>query len=125
MNRQSLFIAVWLFIFWNSSCLAQNKNGFDLQDAVIPADLILPGGPAKDGIPAIDNPHFVTVGKAGFLSDESIVLRLDYQGIAKAYPINILNWHEIVNDRFNGDPVVITFCELPKHTFCLCLFHLI
>ncbi len=112
MNRQAIFITVWLLIFWNSSCLAQNKNGFDLQDTVIPADLILPGGPAKGGIPAIDNPHFVTVGKAKFLNDDSVVLGMDYRGIAKAYPINILNWHEIVNDRFNGDPVVITFCPL-------------
>jgi hypothetical protein len=73
---------------------------------------ILSGGPGKDGIPAIDNPHFVSADKAGFLKPDSLVLGMTYKGLVKAYPINILNWHEIVNDQFNGEPVVITFCPL-------------
>lgn len=70
------------------------------------------GGPTKDGIPAIDNPHFVIAEKAGFLNDESVILGINYKGLTKAYSINILNWHEIVNDKFNDTPVVITFCPL-------------
>jgi hypothetical protein len=46
------------------------------------------------------------------LQNDSPVLGIDYKGVTKAYPINILNWHEIVNDHFNQQPVVITFCPL-------------
>jgi len=108
---QGLFI-ILLLSLWTTLCAAQSKNGFNLENSLIPANQILRGGPAKDGIPAIDNPRFVTGDKTNFLDNDSPVLGLVYKGIAKAYPINILNWHEIVNDQFNDDPVVITFCPL-------------
>ncbi len=112
MNRQTILSIVWLLAFWMAGCSAQSKNGFDLQESLVPVDHILSGGPAKDGIPAIDDPHFVAADQAGFLHPDSPVLGLTYKGLTKAYPINILNWHEIVNDSFNGEPVVITFCPL-------------
>lgn len=99
-------------LLWLSGCSAQSKNGFDLEGALVPPEHILSGGPAKDGIPAIDSPRFVEAGQAGFLKADSWVLGMVYQGQAKAYPINILNWHEVVNDRFGDEPVVITFCPL-------------
>lgn len=112
MNRQAIFFVAWLLAFPITGCSAQSKNGFDLQDALVPVEHVLSGGPSKDGIPAIDSPHFVAADEAGFLNPSSIVLGLIHKGFAKAYPINILNWHEIVNDSFNGDPVAITFCPL-------------
>ena len=112
MNKQRVLTSVWLLMFCSSGCYAQYKNGFDLQEPLIPAEKVLSGGPGKDGIPAIDNPRFVMANKAGFLTVDSVVLGLKYKGRTKAYPINILNWHEIVNDQFNGEPVVITFCPL-------------
>lgn len=112
MDRQTAVYAVWLLIFWVNACGAENKNGFNLQHALIPVDLILSGGPTSDGIPAIDHPRFVEADKVRFLSNDSLVLGLDFTGMSKAYPINILNWHEVVNDRFNTEPVVITFCPL-------------
>jgi len=112
MNRQIRYSIVWLLIFWFSVGSAQTKNGFELEGVLIPANQILSGGPAKDGIPAIDKPRFVVAEKAGFLRADSPILGLVYKGIVKAYPINILNWHEIVNDQFNDQPVVITFCPL-------------
>lgn len=99
-------------LLWLSGCSAQSKNGFDLEGALVPPEHILSGGPAKDGIPAIDSPRFVEAGQASFLKADSWVLGMVYQGQAKAYPINILNWHEVVNDRFGDEPVVITFCPL-------------
>ncbi|MCL7419747.1 MAG: DUF3179 domain-containing protein [Methylobacter sp.] len=112
MKKQMILSMIWLLAFWMTGCSAQSKNGFDLEGALVPADHILSGGPAKGGIPAIDNPRFVKAGKASFLKSDDPVLGLNYKGLARAYPINILNWHEIVNDRFGAEPVVITFCPL-------------
>ncbi len=91
---------------------AAGKNGFDLSNASIPVDQILQGGPPKDGIPAIDEPKFVSAGEADFLDEDARVLGIERNGIAKAYPIAILNWHEIVNDRFADEGVVVSFCPL-------------
>lgn len=102
----------WLLFFWIGTSSAQYKNGCDLEGSLVPVNSILSGGPGKDGIPSIDSPRFVTASKASFLSADSAVLGMKYKGLTKAYPINILNWHEIVNDHFNGEPVVITFCPL-------------
>lgn len=91
---------------------AIEKNGFDLEGISLPAEEIFHGGPPRDGIPSIDKPEFVAASRAGFLKPEDRVLGLDIDGVQRAYPIRILNWHEIVNDRINGKPVVITFCPL-------------
>lgn len=95
-----------------SSLSAQVKNGFDLKQALIPADQIISGGPAKDGIPAIDQPQFVNATMADFLQPDDPVLGLQVQDIARAYPLRILNWHEVVNDKFGKEPVAITYCPL-------------
>ncbi len=61
------------------------------------------GGPPKDGIPAIDNPTFMSAEAAdAFLRPEDIVFGIDHQGVRKAYPQRILVWHEIANDHFDG-----------------------
>ncbi|HKJ68253.1 MAG TPA: DUF3179 domain-containing protein, partial [bacterium] len=80
--------------------------------SLIPADEIVSVGPPRDGIPAIDNPKFVQPGEADFLRADDRVLGIVEQGTARAYPINIMNWHEIVNDEFGDDPVVMTYCPL-------------
>ena len=87
-------------------------NGFDLAGALVPAEEILQGGPPKDGIPAIDRPLFVGAHAAMHLRPEDMVLAISRNGVAKAYPIRILNWHEVVNDRFGEEDIVITFCPL-------------
>ncbi|MDH3281051.1 MAG: DUF3179 domain-containing protein [Gammaproteobacteria bacterium] len=88
------------------------NNGFDLTDTLIPAQEIHHGGPPRDGIPAIDNPQFVTVKQAESLTDADRVLGVQQNGVTKAYPIRILNYHEIVNDMFGGDGVVVSYCPL-------------
>jgi len=87
-------------------------NGFDLSESTIPAEKILPGGPPKDGIPSIDNPVFESAAQASWLKAEDRVLGLAYNGHYRAYPLAILNWHEVVNDEVAGDPVTITYCPL-------------
>lgn len=91
---------------------ADTKNGFDVSGGAIPAGEIYRGGPPRDGIPSIDRPRFVEVRRADFVAPDEPVLAIEYNGVAKAYPVRILNWHEIVNDRFGDEPVTVTWCPL-------------
>ena len=79
---------------------------------LIPLDKIKGGGPPKDGIPSIDNPVFAGIQDSDFMSDSDIVIGLDVNGETKAYPLFILVWHEIVNDRVGDAPVSVTYCPL-------------
>ncbi len=79
----------------------------------IPLSEIISGGPPKDGIPAIDKPEFVTVAAAAeWLSPKEPVILFGHGGDVRAYPLEILIWHEITNDTVGGLPVVVTFCPL-------------
>jgi hypothetical protein len=86
-------------------------NGFDVSNATIPARAIQRGGPPKDGIPAIDRPKFIRGEQAKLAADDR-VLGVVRNGQARAYPVRILNWHEVVNDRFGDSQVVVTYCPL-------------
>ena len=88
--------------------------GFDTSRHSIPVDEIHDGGPGKDGIPAILHPKFISAEEAGltFLKKGDRILGIVQNGQAKAYPIKILNWHEIVNDRIGGASMVVTYCPL-------------
>jgi hypothetical protein len=102
-----------LLILASTSALARDEmNGFELTDSLIPIDEIFQGGPPRDGIPSIDRPTYLPARDARYLRDDELVLGLVHNGIARAYPIRILVWHEIVNAEFDGEPVVITFCPL-------------
>ncbi|MEN8129423.1 MAG: DUF3179 domain-containing protein [Pseudomonadota bacterium] len=102
---------LWL-AYAGMATAAPTKNGFDLVDALIAADEVLPGGPPRDGIPAIDRPRFVSAATADFLREENRVLGVVRNGVKKAYPISIMNWHEIVNDRFGNEAIAVTYCPL-------------
>lgn len=74
---------------------------------------LMSGGPGKDGIPAIGSPKFVAVADASkWLQSNEPVISLTIKGESRAYPLQILMWHEIVNDEIQGQPVSITFCPL-------------
>jgi len=103
---------LWMAFTFNGNIRAQSKKGFDLDQAIIPLEFIKDGGLPRDGIPSIDYPEFLSVGEATFLNDSDRILGVKYKGVQKAYPIKILNYHEIVNDYFDGQPIVITFCPL-------------
>jgi hypothetical protein len=87
-------------------------DGFDLSRHSIEPDQILSGGPPKDGIPAIMTPEFVTAPAADFLRETDRVVGVLIGGQAKAYPIKILNWHEVVNDKLGKTPIAVTYCPL-------------
>ena len=83
------------------------------EKSIVPLDQIVNGGPPPDGIPSIDNPKFISVQEASkFLEDSELVLGLNINGDIRAYPLQILVWHEIVNDEIGGVPVAVTYCPL-------------
>lgn len=84
----------------------------DFSRAAIDFSEIVSGGPPKDGIPSIDNPKFRPVGEEDKLGGTEPVISLAIDGDARAYPLRILIWHEIVNDTVGATPVAVTYCPL-------------
>jgi hypothetical protein len=92
---------------------ARQEFKTDFSRHSVPYSTILSGGPPKDGIPAIDEPRYVSVNEADeWLAPQEPVILLERGGAARAYPLQILTWHEIVNDELGGVPVMVTFCPL-------------
>jgi hypothetical protein len=110
-------------MFWLGAVLAADgRPPFSIVDAnwrtdfsrhTVPLSEIRSGGPPRDGIPPIDTPHFVPSAAANaWLHDREPVIVVQRHGIAKAYPLQILIWHEIVNDTIGDEPIAVTFCPL-------------
>lgn len=92
--------------------VADVKNGFDVSDALVPSGEIFWGGVGRDGIPAIHEPKFIAPEDAKSLRDWDRVLGVFHNDIARAYPIKIMEKHEVVNDIFAGESIVVTYCPL-------------
>lgn len=105
-------LVVMLGISLSALALAQQKNGFDLSNALVEPDTILRGGPPRDGIPALSDPAFAEPSDALPWRSDDLVMTLDLDGQSYAYPVGIMNWHEIVNHEIDGRPVLVTFCPL-------------
>jgi hypothetical protein len=81
--------------------------------AVVDPDEIISGGPPPDGIPPIEEPVFLPVIDALERFDPAeAVVALEIDGDARAYPVQVMIWHEIVNDTVGGVPVSVTYCPL-------------
>jgi len=91
---------------------AGSSNGFDLSNSSLPPEQILSGGPPRDGIPAISDPRLIAAGAADYLKPTDRVVGISLKGQSRAYPIAILNWHEIVNDEIDGRRFAVTYCPL-------------
>lgn len=85
---------------------------FDFSNATISLNEIQSGGPPKDGIPAISNPRRVAPDQASFLKKDDRVIGVTVADNARAYPLSILNQHEIVNDSLGDTPIAVTYCPL-------------
>ena len=103
------FGLVLTILFANTVYSALFDNGCDLSDPLIPADEVHHGGPPRDGIPALIAPKMIPASEAGFLNDEDRVLGLEAGGEARAYPLRILSWHELVNDTVGGSPILVSW----------------
>ena len=110
-----LSIGIIFQLFIIPDLYAQKFNGWktDLSKHSINLNELRSGGPPKDGIPSIDNPRFTDPDNAdSWMDSDEPVIAFEYNGNARAYPLQILIWHEIVNDKIGDTPVLITFCPL-------------
>lgn len=108
----ALFTLLGGLLGYGLAASAASDNGFDLSNSIIPRSEILHGGPPRDGIPALSNPKLVESDSAGYLEPEDRVVGITLNGEARAYPVAILNWHEIVNDEIDDRHFAITYCPL-------------
>ena len=96
------------------SALSAARGGIveGLPEPVVPLIELMSGGPPPDGIPPIDSPTFLRAADVDFLADNEPVMAVEIGGDARAYPVQVLIWHEIVNDTVGGIPVAVTYCPL-------------
>ncbi len=91
----------------------RDRDAEEFPDPLVNPSEIISGGPPPDGIPPIDEPAFVDVATADeYLEPDEPVVALEIDGDARAYPVQVLIWHEIVNDEVGGVPVSVTYCPL-------------
>ncbi len=101
----------------NPSHAQQERWRTDFSKRIVELDEIISGGPTKDGIPALDNPTFVDVDSADrWLRGSDPVAVVEHDGVVHAYPLQILIWHEIVNDYVGERPITVTYCPLCNTT---------
>jgi hypothetical protein len=108
---------VFLWIFLSAATVAAQFSAgqwrTDLSRKSISLSELKSGGPPKDGIPAIDQPKFVPPQQAAaWLSPKEPVMVVEQAGEARAYPLQILIWHELVNDEIAGLPILVSYCPL-------------
>ncbi len=102
--RETLSAAGLSAFFWQNT---------DFSKHTVPFKGIISGGPPPDGIKPIDAPMFTTFAAADeWLESLEPVIALEIDGDARAYPLQIMTWHEIVNHVIGGVPVTVTFCPL-------------
>jgi len=107
---RTLLCLIFPVMVAQSAC-GQFDESSDGMEWLVPREKVFDGGPPKDGIPALVSPRFIPASLAEYLDDEDLVIGLP-DGNQRAYPHAILNWHEIVNDHLDGQPVSLTYCPL-------------
>jgi len=118
MRLRSIVTAICLTLLWLPAPVSAQvganyrPNGFDLGAASVPRGSIISGGPARDGIPALSNPSFISAEQADYLKEEDLVVGVALNDQAKAYPVRLLRWHEIVNDKVGDKNLAVTYCPL-------------
>lgn len=85
---------------------------FNLDDLTVDPEQIRSGGPPKDGIPALTNPKTKAAARAEFLRPGDRVVGVSADGHSRAYPIRVLNWHEVINDKLGDVPIAVVYCPL-------------
>lgn len=114
MRRLPGLIMTCVMGFWVTTASADLRTGWpetDFSRVSIDLSEVISGGPPRDGIPSIDDPVFRSLTAADKDSSEPAITVV-VNGDARAYPLSILLWHEIVNDTVGGKPVAITYCPL-------------
>ena len=108
-----LAVLLWMTAAVIAAQLAPGEWATDLSRKSIELSELRRGGPPKDGIPALNDPRFVTTSQAAiWLDRKEPVIVVEYAGEQRAYPLQILMWHELVNDRIGDLPVLVSYCPL-------------
>jgi len=109
-----LALIVGAFVFVGQRLFGSPTSGWetDFDNTSIDMDEVMSGGVPRDGIPPIDDPTFEKVKYVMDLLPQSPIISLEINGDARAYPLEVLTRHEIVNDEVGGIPVAVTYCPL-------------
>jgi len=91
---------------------APKHYGFQIEGALVSPGSIVAGGPGRDGIRSVDEPEFATLEDATWMVDDTPVLGVRVGGEARAYPVHLLEYHQIVNDTLGGVPIAVTYDPL-------------
>lgn len=109
MNKFLIFFLVTML----TACSGSSRTAPIISgEWLVPINEVFDGGPGRDGIPALENPAFISVANAGYLADDDLVVGVKIGADIRAYPHRILNWHEISNDTFTSEKVSINYCPL-------------
>jgi len=110
-----IIIAILFFINQNNEKQIEDTEiiKYNEYQTILGKPRIIPDVP-KDAIPPLDFPTYVKASEVDFLVGSDLVIGVNINNDARAYPIKILNWHEIVNDKIGGQEVIVTYCPLCK-----------
>ncbi|WP_421774278.1 DUF3179 domain-containing protein [Gracilimonas sp.] len=120
LKRVHFIIMVCVCTAYISACnqvSTETNSGNEVPDKpdsewLIPSDEIVDGGPGKDGIPSVDDPQFAPVSEINYIQDDRLVIGLKVGNEVRAYPHQILDWHEIINDEIGNNYFSVTYCPL-------------
>jgi hypothetical protein len=90
----------------------ESLGGFELSRLTVPRERVVAGGPGRDGIVSVDAPEFSHIGEATWIGRDTEVIGVELPGESRAYPVRMLEYHQIVNDVVGGEPIAVTYDPL-------------
>ncbi|CAN5474415.1 DUF3179 domain-containing protein [soil metagenome] len=121
LSSRKLFTLCFLpIVFLFISCdLFNSGSSSDLESEwLIPFSEVFDGGPGKDGIPSVDSPDFAPADEINYIPDERMIIGIKLDDEVRAYPHQILDWHEIVNDQIGDKSFALVYCPLTGTGMC-------
>ena len=96
----------------NSAMPPRHLDADRFPRALVDRERIVSGGPPPDGIPPIDRPRFDSPAATDWIEPNEPVMVVTVGSAVHIYPLQVMTWHEVVNDVVDGVPVVATYCPL-------------
>lgn len=115
MYYKIIFVLFFSYILWACEQVSDNQPNQPNASSgewLIPQNEVFDGGPGKDGIPAINNPSYISANSVTYLNDNDLVIAIKIDDEIRVYPHPILDWHEIINDGIGDNKFSITYCPL-------------
>jgi hypothetical protein len=111
-HRLSILLLCGLLGLAGPSAAEDTLEGFDIGNLSVDRSLLVSGGPGRDGIKVVDAPEFSHIGEATWVGRDTEVIGVELDGQARAYPVRMLEYHQIVNDELAGVPIAVTYDPL-------------